>query len=64
MKTITLDVPDMTCKMCVAHVTEALESLDGATDVRVDRAIGKAVVSGVEREAAEAAVREAGYTVA
>ena len=45
-------------------MTEALESLDGATDVRVDRAIGKAVVSGVEREAAEAAVREAGYTVA
>lgn len=59
-KTI-LTVNDMTCSHCVGTVTKALhEALPGA-EIAVDLATHKVSFTG-DRQAGEAAIREAGYT--
>lgn len=66
----TIDVDGMTCANCVAHVTEALNDLDGVLNVSVelrqDESSPVQVFSNVplDDEAIRAAVDEAGYTVA
>lgn len=60
----TIDVKGMMCAHCVKHVTEALEGIDGVTDVRVSLDDGTAkanVADGVADEALVAAIVEAGY---
>lgn len=59
--TLTLNVTGMTCQNCVRHVREALESIEGASDVTVDLESGTATVNGVSAEAAIAAIEEEGY---
>lgn len=60
---IDLGVGGMTCDDCVAHVTEALESVPGVESAAVDLATRSAVVTarpGVEAAALGAAVRATG----
>lgn len=57
-------VKGMMCQNCVKHVTKALESVDGVTNVAVDLDAGSAVVdlsSDVADQALIDAVAEAGY---
>lgn len=69
-RTATVDVEGMTCSNCVAHVTEAIEGVDGVLNVSVELRTGEAspvtvVTNGALDEAAvRAAVDDAGYTVA
>lgn len=60
-----LEVVGMTCGNCVAHVSEALEGVDGVSAVEVDLETGHARVHGVsiDRDALVAAVRAEGYDV-
>ena len=60
---IDLGVGGMTCDECVVHVTEALESVPGLEQARVDLATRSAVVtarSDVEGSALTSAVRRTG----
>jgi len=60
---IDLGVGGMTCDECVVHVTEALESVPGVEQARVDLATRSAVVtarSDVEGSALTSAVRTTG----
>ena len=60
----TLKVEGMMCQHCVAHVTKALEGVDGVSNVRVSLDDGCAtadVAKGVSDDALVAAVRDAGY---
>nr|WP_315129816.1 heavy-metal-associated domain-containing protein [uncultured Polynucleobacter sp.] len=41
MSQINLNVAGMTCGSCVKHVTKALESLDGVSNIHVDLKNGK-----------------------
>ncbi|MDO8713360.1 MAG: heavy-metal-associated domain-containing protein [Polynucleobacter sp.] len=41
MSQINLNVAGMTCGSCVKHVTKALESLDGVSNIHVDLQNGK-----------------------
>ena len=41
MSQINLNVGGMTCGSCVKHVTKALESLEGVSDINVDLQSGK-----------------------
>ena len=59
-----LKVTGMSCPNCVRHVKEAIESLPGAENVRVDLELGEAEFEGVEADAAIAAVEEEGYEAA
>ncbi|MDP2013867.1 MAG: heavy metal-associated domain-containing protein [Actinomycetota bacterium] len=60
----TYAITGMTCANCVRHVTEAIESVDGVTGVRVDLDSASAEVHGEVSAAALAdAVREAGYSL-
>lgn len=36
MKTVTLNVPDISCEHCERTITEALSPVDGVRSVRVD----------------------------
>lgn len=56
-------VTGMTCAHCVASVTEEVTEIPGVSDVDVDLASGRMVVSGDRVDDAEvkAAVLEAGY---
>ena len=59
-----LNVAGMMCQHCVAHVTKALEGVDGVSDVAVSLEEGTATceaAEGVTDEALVAAVAEAGY---
>lgn len=59
-----LNVTGMMCQHCVAHVTKALEGVDGVSDVAVSLEEGTATceaAEGVTDEALVAAVAEAGY---
>ena len=67
MTTQTFTVTGMTCQHCVASVTEELSELQGVTDVQVQLDTGRVEVSsdaGLSREAATAAIGEAGYEIA
>jgi Cu+-exporting ATPase len=59
----TFKVQDMTCNMCVKHVTKAVQTVEPAADVKVDLASGKVEVSPTPKdpEALAKAITEAGY---
>jgi copper chaperone len=63
----TWHVSGMTCGHCVASVTEELLEVPGVEAVDVTLATGEVVVTGssaLDPAAVEAAVAEAGYTLA
>lgn len=63
--TTTLTVQGMTCGHCERAVTQAIEQVDPAAAVRIDRSTGKVEVqTTAPREALAAAIAEEGYTVA
>ncbi len=63
--TTTFQVQGMTCGHCERAVTQAVQQVDPAAQVRIDRASGKVDVdSTAPREALTAAIAEEGYTVA
>ena len=62
----TFTVAGMTCGHCVSSVTEEVTELAGVTDVQVDLASGRLVVTAGQElgtDAVRAAVEEAGYTM-
>lgn len=69
--TLNLTVQGMTCSNCVAHVTEALEGVDGVNKVMVELNTGADSIVTVVTDDIDAtdeadlteAVTEAGYTV-
>ena len=64
MKNFVLNVDGMMCGHCVAHVTKALQGVDGVTSVEVSLENKTATVVGnANVEALKAAVEQAGYTV-
>jgi copper chaperone len=67
MSTTTWTVVGMTCGHCVASVTEELQEITGVTDVAVNLDSGLVTVTSnepLDRVAVDAAVREAGYSLA
>ena len=63
---ITVSIEGMSCENCVRHVREALEGLDGVTQVEVSLEAGTAAVrAGLEvtDEQITAALDEEGYDV-
>jgi len=60
-----LSIEGMSCGHCVAHVTSALQGVQGVTSVHVDLATKSAAVEGDVLDDAElkAAVDDVGYTV-
>ncbi len=67
MSTTTWTVVGMTCGHCVASVTEELQEINGVTDVAVTLDSGLVTVTSdepLDRAAVDAAVREAGYSLA
>ena len=64
MVKVTVNVEGMMCGHCVAHVTKALQGVDGVTSVEVSLENKTATVVGnANVEALKAAVEQAGYTV-
>lgn len=67
---VTLNITGMTCGGCVSSVTEELSEIPGVSNVTVDLNVGGESVTTVtttapvETSALEAAVTEAGYTLA
>jgi len=65
MASIEKAVEGMTCQMCVRHVREALESLEGVLEATVDLDDKKARITYDETKIAiegmQRAVKEAGY---
>jgi copper chaperone len=60
-------VSGMHCQHCVSSVTEEVSAVTGVIDVRVDLASGQLIVTSdaeIPFESIEAAVDEAGYSVA
>lgn len=68
-RTTTVEIDGMTCGGCVAHVTQALESVPGVLDVSVELRSGETspvlVVSNepLDGDAVRTAIDEAGYAV-
>ena len=63
----TYTVVGMTCDHCARSVTQEVSAVDGVTDVRVDLAtgqVGVTAIAPVPVAAVQAAVEEAGYTLA
>ena len=63
----TYTVVGMTCDHCVRSVTQEVSAVDGVTDVQVDLATGLVNVTAIQAvpvAAVQAAVEEAGYTLA
>ena len=63
----TITVNGMTCEHCVSSVTEEIGAIPGVTGVDVDLPTGRVDISGegpIDPAALEAAVDEAGYTIA
>lgn len=65
-ETVNLSVKGMHCPKCVARVTEALEAIDGVTDVEVSLEGESAVVEGrgMDAEAMVAAIDALGFEAA
>ena len=63
MTTVTIPIGGMTCKHCVASVSERLASMPGVTGVEVVLAKGQAVVSGnkLDVPGLRAAIEELGF---
>jgi Cu+-exporting ATPase len=61
--TTTFDVKEMTCGMCVKHVTKAVQAVEPGARVTVDLATGKVEVSPTPKDAAALAkaITDAGY---
>ncbi|MFY7962187.1 MAG: heavy-metal-associated domain-containing protein [Elsteraceae bacterium] len=60
-----LMVKGMTCGGCVKAVTRALQAQDKAAVVNVDLPSGKVTIEGaISKDQAEAAIRDAGFTLA
>ncbi len=59
----TFNVHEMTCGMCVKHVTKAVQAVEPGADVKVDLATGKVEVSPTPKDpsALAKAITEAGY---
>jgi copper chaperone len=60
-------VSGMHCQHCIRSVTEEVSSISGVTDVKIDLHSGQLVVisdAEIPFESIEAAVDEAGYSVA
>ncbi len=67
MSSQTYQVTGMTCAHCVNAVTGEVQALPGVTDVQVDLATGRLVVTAttpLDDSAVSAAVDEAGYALA
>lgn len=61
--TTTITVEDMSCEHCEQTVTDALQDVNGVTDVSVDRKAEQANVDGdADVSALVEAVENAGYT--
>ena len=61
----TLQVEGMTCGHCERAVTQAVQQIDPAATVRIDRAQNRVDIDSTQpREARAAAIAEEGYTVA
>lgn len=67
VKRTRLNIQGMSCQMCVKHVTEALESVDGVKNVQVNLDKGQAQVrydpDQADMSAFKTAVADAGYEV-
>lgn len=65
MEKMTLKIQGMTCKNCVAHVTDALTSVDGVASAKVNLKKGEAVIKAVSPniDTLKSAVAQAGYQV-
>lgn len=65
IRTTTLNIAGMLCRMCVRHVTRALDGMTGVVHVDVDLQNNRAIVEHlsdyVDTVALLAAVRDAGY---
>ncbi len=62
----TLSIEGMTCHNCVRHVTEALDGIEGVSDVNVNLEEKNAELTAGENvsdSALASAVKEAGYKV-
>jgi Cu+-exporting ATPase len=59
----TFNVKDMTCGMCVKHVTKAVQDIEPGAEVKVDLAAGKVEVSPTPKDPAALAkaITDAGY---
>jgi Cu+-exporting ATPase len=59
----TFNVKDMTCGMCVKHVTKAVQTVEPGAEVKVDLATGRVDVSPTPKDPAALAkaITEAGY---
>ena len=63
--TTTFQVQGMTCGHCERAVTQAVQQLDPAATVRIDRAQNRVDIDSTQpREALAAAIAEEGYQVA
>ena len=61
----TLQVEGMTCGHCERAVTQAVQQIDPAATVRIDRAQNRVDIDSTQpRAALAAAIAEEGYTVA
>jgi copper chaperone len=61
---ITFEVNDMTCKHCIATITQAVASVDRQADVRIDLASHRVEIesSTASAEALSRCIRDAGYS--
>ena len=59
----TLQIDGMSCQHCVGSVKEALEAIEGLSEVVVDLDAGKAAFTnaGVDRETIRSAIRSIGF---
>lgn len=58
------EVQGMTCGHCERAVTQAVQGVDHAAQIKIDRAANRVEVqSNASREALSAAIAEEGYTV-
>ena len=59
-----ITIEGMMCQHCVQHVIEALEDINGLTNIKVNLQDGIATADGnVDSETIHAAIDEAGYDV-
>jgi copper chaperone len=64
---VEVQVIGMTCGHCVSAVTEEVSEVPGVTGVDVDLAAGRVTItseSGFDLDEVEAAIAEAGYSLA
>ena len=62
-QSIQLTVSGMTCMSCVGRVTDALESLEGSSDIIVNLEKGTASFNGITEDVATQTIQGLGYSV-